>query len=313
MRHMTPHSYYIRLALELDGELIEERFVEPNEIVFIGHEQRSTLLCWGRLPRRIQLFRYENGQPVVLIAPQWLTQHSSPRSVSPRSHPSSCSIPTPLLVGERFTLDLDGALLHIEHCPLDDHAQIPDVQVFEPRSGSLKASGIALASLAICSLLWAGATLSWHQVAPHLKQRHTSASRAPSPLTSPAAASHATAHTITPVQSSTGVGTSLPRIPVQQDAALSWQAREVQRLLQRRSEAYRACFGQTTPATSVVFELGISPTERQSQIDSVHASRTSGASDAIVSCLTGELRKAQLPHYQKAFAVQFHVIVDPVN
>lgn len=312
MRHSPAPSYFIRLELELDGELIEERFVEPNEVVFIGHEQRTNLLCWGRLPRKVQLFSYERGQPIVMIAPQWITQHSSPRSISPRSHPSSRAIPTPLHPGDRFTLDLDGALLHISHCVVGAHVITPNVPDFMPEAGSHTARRIALASLAVCSALWTFAAISWANVSPELRARHGSraaiASRTtPSPSPGVAAAQPAAQPTSSPRQ----VGGHMPTLPMQHDSALSWQEREVHRLLQRGSEDYRACFGSEMPATRVIFDLEIKPGSSQSHIASTHVSESSQASTQILSCLTSHLNKAKLPHYQDAFAVQFHVIFDP--
>lgn len=299
MTPLLPPPYVIRLALELDGFVIEERFVEPNEIVHIGHEQRSNLLCWGRLPKSVQLFTYEHGQPVVRISPRWLTQKNTQQiSISPHSHPSQRYIPTPLRPGQCFTLDLDGALLHIERQDFFTKtfdATHLDVPTFSPDSSSRRAPYIALGSLLLCSLVWS-----------------VMVTRSVEPMSSLTPQASATTRSSAMVGASVQTDKTPYSISYKEVDPLSWEEREVQRLLQSRSSDYRNCFSTTTKENMhIFFELDVEPHADRSLIAHVDTASSSVKGAKLLNCLTKSLHRVRLPRYDRAFTVEFNVGFDP--
>ena len=324
------HSYVIRLALELDGELIEERYVEPMEIVHIGHEQRSNLLCWGRLPRSVQLFEYDRArQPVVLVSPRWLTQKNThPLSISPHSHPSQVpTIPTPLLPGQCFTLDLDGALLHIERLDFFSKVFDPthlDVPTFSPDTSSLHAPKIALCSLVVSSLAYLF-MLSFFPNSPSFEEApqlvlaastpKASSFAPPSTLATPAPSSR-TSLLIGAAQPNTHHASTRP-LEGQLGHPLSWEEREVQRLLQSRSHHYRACFDASHEEhmMNLFFDLKVvpssNPRDASSSIEHVDMALGSNESRALLDCIVRNFHEVELPRYEQAFMVEFNILFEP--
>ena len=318
------HAYVIRLALELDGEILEERYVEPMEIVHIGHEQRSNLLCWGRLPRSVKLFDYDrHRQPIVLVSPRWLTQKNTHHlSISPHSHPSQLpTIPTPLLPGQCFTLDLDGALLHIERQDFfsktfdETHLDVPS---FSPDASSSHAPKIAACSLAMCSLayllmlsLFPGTTSL--QDAPQLALAGSTASE---PLDLPSSSSSGARTGVLTSQTPPVQREDMIEAPLAQ--SIPWEEREVQRLLQTRSHHYRACFDDAdeTRMMNLFFDLKVVPSSDRKNLSSAieHVDMehgVSGRSQALLDCIVRNFHEVSLPRYDRPFMVEFNILFEP--
>ena len=320
-------SYVIRLALELDGEIIEERYVEPMEIVRIGHEQRSNLLCWGRLPRSVQLFEYDHKrQPIVLVSPRWLTQKNThPLAISPHSHPSQRPIMrTPLLPGQCFTLDLDGALLHIERQDFfskmfdDTHLDVPR---YSPDTSSWLAPRVAICSMALSSLAYMlllalSPGSSTFEEAPQLALAGSTAISSPAnPLSSTTSSRIGTAQSASLQDARQDAPTR--RLEGTLGHQLSWEEREVQRLLQSRSHHYRACFDASNEEhmMNLFFDLKIVPsTDRKnpsSTIEHVGTGQDATESHALLDCIVRNLHEVSLPRYERSFMVEFNILFEP--